>query len=266
MDTPSHSPTPYPEVNRGLQALLEQVRLILGEQFLGFYLYGSLAQGDFNLQRSDIDFVVLTHEALSSEKIEELRTMHARLEKGDLPWVQKLEGAYLPRAVIRGHDPAHPPVPTLNEGRFYLAPLGADWVIQRHVLRQDKAVITGPPLSDLIDPVSEKALVGAVRGVLKTWWAAMIENPQRLTAPGYQPFAVLSMCRALYTVRTGKLGSKTESAEWALRELGEEWHSLIRKALNWKRGDPEGSIPRTVEMISFVLESADILGSRNKKR
>ena len=42
------SPTPYPEVNAILNVLLADVRAILGDQFVGFYLYGSLASGDFD--------------------------------------------------------------------------------------------------------------------------------------------------------------------------------------------------------------------------
>jgi hypothetical protein len=42
------SPTPYPDVNAILNVLLAAVRAILGNQFVGFYLYGSLASGDFD--------------------------------------------------------------------------------------------------------------------------------------------------------------------------------------------------------------------------
>ncbi len=53
-------PTPYPDVNAVLRLLLEGAQPILGDHFIGLYLYGSLASGDFNPQTSDIDFVVVT--------------------------------------------------------------------------------------------------------------------------------------------------------------------------------------------------------------
>ena len=54
-------PTPYPEVNVLLFRLLKEVQEALGEQFIGMYLYGSLASGDFDEKSSDVDFVVVTH-------------------------------------------------------------------------------------------------------------------------------------------------------------------------------------------------------------
>ena len=41
-------PTPYPDVNSVLQHFLAQIQAILGDAFTGMYLYGSLAQGDFD--------------------------------------------------------------------------------------------------------------------------------------------------------------------------------------------------------------------------
>ena len=36
-------PTPYPDVNVVLHALLSSVQTVLGNHFIGLYLYGSLA-------------------------------------------------------------------------------------------------------------------------------------------------------------------------------------------------------------------------------
>ena len=42
------SPTLYPDVNEILNVLFSSVKEILGDQFVGMYLYGSLANGDFD--------------------------------------------------------------------------------------------------------------------------------------------------------------------------------------------------------------------------
>ncbi len=44
----STNPTPYPDVNAVLHRLLAEVQAVLGERFVGLYLYGSLAGGDFD--------------------------------------------------------------------------------------------------------------------------------------------------------------------------------------------------------------------------
>ena len=87
-------PTPYPEVNAVLQALLSGVQDVLGDCFVGMYLYGSLAGGDFCPQRSDIDFVVATADVLPDEMIVALEAMHARIAEGNLKWAAKLEAVH----------------------------------------------------------------------------------------------------------------------------------------------------------------------------
>ena len=47
-------------VNATLADLLDRVRGIAGGHLFGMYLYGSLASGDFDPARSDIDFLVVT--------------------------------------------------------------------------------------------------------------------------------------------------------------------------------------------------------------
>src|SRR5204863_8144437 len=42
------SPTPYPDVNEILDLLLSGVKEIVEDQFIGMYLFGFLANGDFD--------------------------------------------------------------------------------------------------------------------------------------------------------------------------------------------------------------------------
>ncbi|MFW6070318.1 MAG: aminoglycoside adenylyltransferase domain-containing protein [bacterium] len=246
-------PTAHPEINDVLHRLLQGVRPILESQFVGMYLYGSLALGDFQPGRSDVDFVVVTEGPPGQETVARLESLHEELGRRREKWWHKLEGAYVPRSVLRRHDERHPPVPTLNEGRFYLSPLGADWIIQRHVLREAGVVLAGPPPRTLIDPVPPQMIPDAVRDVLQQWWEPMLDEPDRLRRPGYQPFAVLSMCRALYTLRTGQLASKSRAAAWAVDVLPEEWHDLIARAQRWRDGEPIAGVERTLAFMRYVV-------------
>ena len=77
-------PTPYDDINLFLQILLDNVRAVLGNYFIGMYLYGSLATGEFDANRSDIDFLVVTSEKLPKNMISDLKTMHTRLYESGL--------------------------------------------------------------------------------------------------------------------------------------------------------------------------------------
>src|SRR5215210_4472239 len=54
-----------PHIDALIRELLAGVQAALGEQFVGLYLHGSLANGDFAPGRSDIDFLVVTESELT---------------------------------------------------------------------------------------------------------------------------------------------------------------------------------------------------------
>jgi predicted nucleotidyltransferase len=79
--------------------LYNRVSAILADDLVGFYLYGSLATGGFQVGRSDIDFVVITRDQLPTLIIASLEAIHEELiESGD-KWANKLEGAYVPQVL-----------------------------------------------------------------------------------------------------------------------------------------------------------------------
>jgi predicted nucleotidyltransferase len=256
MRTESNHPTPYSDVNEILTLLLKSVQEILGNQLVGMYLYGSLSSGDFDPQSSDIDFLVVTTSTLSDKAIAELRSMHQRIWKSSLKWSSKLEGSYIPKRDIRRHDPHSPPCPTVNEGKFYLDKRGSDWIIQRHVIREQGIILTGPEPKTLIDPVSPEDIRRAVTGVLQEWWLPMLEDPSWLKNHGseYHAFAILSMCRALHALEHGVIVSKPVAARWAQKELGERWSQVIEQALARQAGHEARSLyNESLEFIKFTI-------------
>jgi hypothetical protein len=273
MSTHVTHPTPYPDVNAVLHVLLSGAQTILGPHFVGMYLYGSLVGGDFDPQRSDVDFVVVTADALPDKMIAALEALHARiaasgstaLTGAGSKWAAKLEGAYVPQQTLRRHNPIAPPCPHINEGHFYLAPLGSDWVLQRHIIREQGVVVAGPAPQTLIDPVQPDELRRAVLGFLREWWAPMLHDPDpRLHGGEYQAYAVLTMCRALYTLQYGTVVSKPVAARWARGALGERWAVLIGQALAWRRDAPLDNggtafrMDETLDFIRYTLEQGDL--------
>ncbi len=249
-------PTSYPEVNTVLQRLLAATQTTLGEQFVALYLYGSLASGDFDPERSDLDFAVVTEANLPTATVAALEDLHTRLWASGLKWAAKLEGAYVPRATLRRHAPTAAPCPTLNEGQFYLAQLGSDWVIQRHILREHGVMVAGPPPDTLIDPVSPDDLRGAVRGILQEWWAPTLTQPARLQTSEYQAYAVLTMCRALHALQSGAIVSKPVAARWVQAAVSETRAALIEWALAWTPSDHSDHLAPTLDFVRYTLDNA----------
>ena len=84
--------------------MLSSATMVLGNQLVGMYLYGSLSSGDFDPESSDIDFLVVTTSTLSDKAIADLEAMHHRIWKSGLKWASRLEGSYIPKREMHRHD------------------------------------------------------------------------------------------------------------------------------------------------------------------
>jgi predicted nucleotidyltransferase len=250
-------PSIFPDVNAVLNSLLSDVKEILKDQFVGMYLYGSLSSGDFNPETSDIDFLVVTTDSLSEQIIFELEAMHKKTWATSLKWAGKLGGAYVPKELIRHHDPNGAPCPAVNEGKFYVAGLGSDWIIQRHVVREFGVILEGPDPKTLIDPVDPDDIRGAVLGILHEWWFPMLEDPSWLRdhESEYRAFAVITMCRVLHALEHGTIVSKPNAIQWAVTRIDNTWKPLIYKAarVSQYRGK-DILLDETLDFIRFTRE------------
>ena len=165
--------TPYQDVNVALNLVLSNMQAILGDQLIGLYLGGSLALGDFNPHRSDIDFTAVTVDELPPETIVALEEMHTRLWATGTKWAMRLDGSYVPQQVLRRWTSDDTPCPFVEADRFCVTNQGSA-VIQRHIIREYGVVVAGPSPHILIDPVDADDLRTGMRDMLEKWWTALI--------------------------------------------------------------------------------------------
>lgn len=253
------SPAPFPEVNSIIQELLESAQSILGDCFIGMYLEGSLASGDFD-RDSDIDFVIVTDDA-SENFFSELQVMHERINLTDTLWAINLEGSYISQHALRRHDPKHANHPNIERGygeRLKMVYHDETWIIHRYILRERGITIVGPAPKTLIDPILPNELRQAMLPALHGWATRILNNPNEIIHQGYQSYTVLSLCRILYTLQFGDIVSKPKAARWVKETMGEKWNALIDQA--WiGRHNPQlvastDDINRTLDLIRYTLE------------
>jgi hypothetical protein len=260
---PVKDPSPYPDVNAVLHELMAGIQAILGAHFLAMYLDGSLALGDFDPHSSDVDYVVLTDADLSQELLAGLQTMHAHFNGGSSPWATEVEAVYIPQDALRRYDPARACHPHIERGAdqiLHLDQLDAGWILHLHVLREYGLVVAGPAPRAVIDPVDPRDMRRAVADLMDVWWGPMCEDTRPLLRHhiGYQAYAVLTMCRILYTLDTADVTSKPAAARWVKQALGGRWSGLIDRALAWRKDHRvpprEGDIAETVDLIRYTHE------------
>ena len=254
----STSPTPYDAVNMLLLMFLAKVQTILREKLVGFYLYGSLSLGDFDPQSSDVDFLIVTTEDLSEEVLAELRDMHASIASSGLPYADRLEGSYIPRAALRRYEPHNASHPTIGvDWEFHVGQHGGNWVIERHIVREHGVIVCGTSPSTLIDPIPTRELREAVCEMLRDFWQAQLTESEWLRSRDYQAFAVLTMCRALYTLSHGNVVSKPQAAAWARQTLDPKWRPVIEGALIWRHQHEKDDLTATLDFIRFAIMYAE---------
>jgi len=254
------SPTPHLDVNEILNLLFSNGKEILGEQFVGMYLFGSLANGDFD-QHSDIYVLVVTKDEISNDMFSSLQTMHARVADIDSSEATQLEASYIPQKALRRFDPANILHPHIDRGRgesLHWMAHESDWIIQRHILRERGIILEGPAPQSLIDHISASDLQKALVDVLPLWATPILEDPLRIKSRGYQSFVVLSLCRMLYTLQCGTIISKRAAADWAQDALSKQWTPLIARAWLGRQNagldaQPE-DVDGTLNFIRFAME------------
>ena len=263
------SPTTYPEVNTVLKVLLADVQSILGYQFIGMYLYGSLAYGGFD-QDSDVDYVVVSWDELADESFLALQVMHDRIATLDSWCATQLEGSYIPKRALHIYDPVrvlHLHIDRgpserlqrmqINDALTSRAWWGG-WIFLRAALLENGITLAGPAPSSFIPPVSPHELKQAAHATLDGWVAPLLGDPDQIKSRGYQSYFVLTLCRLLYTLEYGRITSKQAAAGWAQERLGKRWSSLIERSWSGRhepgtQASPE-DVNETLEFIRYTLE------------
>ena len=258
------NPTPHPDVNELLTFLYSDVADILQDQLVGMNLFGSHANGDFD-RHSDIDVLFVTSDEMSEDHFAAISAMHKRLNQLDSPWGIQLEVSYIPQDALRRFDRANHTHPHMDRGNnevLHMMDHETDWIVQRHLLRENGIVIMGPDLKTLIDPIAPGQLQKAVSDVLPLWVDPILAEPAKIKARGYQSFCVLSLCRMLYTLRTGKILSKPRAAEWGMENLDPRWKPLIERAIIGRQHSDmdadKDDLNETLEMMKYTVRQINI--------
>src|SRR3712207_1853494 len=151
-------PTPYPELNSVLEELVTGVQVALEGAFVGAYLQGSFAVGDFD-RHSDVDFIVAVSEELSDRQVAALQAVHERVYGLRSEWAEHLEGSYFPAALLRDCRQRAKPLWYLDHGsRSLVRSDHCNTLVVRWVVRERGIPLAGPDPSTLVDPIPVDAL------------------------------------------------------------------------------------------------------------
>lgn len=222
----------------------------------GLYLVGSIALDDFQPGWSDIDFIAVTAEPLSSNALDVIETVHRTLAREPGP---ALDGFYLDRSRLGlPPDPAAT-LPFELAGHFHRRTACFEANPVTWATWHDHGVpILGPPPKDLGLSIDPAALIEFERDNLDRYWIDWVVS--RWAGPADSMVAswgVLGVLRLAHVLATGAVASKTAAGHWALSRFARSWRPIVEEALETRRGGPVpmplARYHTAVDFVAFVI-------------
>ena len=228
-----------------------------GSALVGLYLCGSLATGDFDERMSDIDLLVVLSTEMSPDLAADLERMHREFADANPIWRSRIEVIYVSVMDLASLRERPTRVHVISAGEpFEVLSAGSEWIITWYPARHGGIALIGPPVTEVVPDTSFEEYAAAVRSYMHRFSERITDD----ATPGAQAYAVLTMCRGLYTCVHGKPVSKLKAAAWAQRAFP-EWAGLIRRAISWREHQwevPQANGGATVSTVRrFVTEIGD---------
>jgi predicted nucleotidyltransferase len=255
-------------VRRQVLAFVAGVTKVLGTNLIGVYLHGSLASGCFNPRTSDIDLLVVT------------RRRVGRLKHGLAALALATSSKPCPIEVTsfsaKDLDPWRYPTPfdfhfsedwrAAYESGSALRRMGRkgeDPAAQITEARARGVALVGGPIKKVLPVVPRGDFLDSILSDLRWALRKLKGNPVMEGRVRVGTYLVLNACRVLAFLETGRVLSKAEGGDWALRRVPTKHAAVIRNARRaYGRGAEYGGLEAT-EVRSFVTWATGRINSLN---
>lgn len=203
------------------------LRDILQENLVGIYLFGSAAFAGFSPHLADIDFHVVVRKSLRAQERSALDGLHRRFV-WKFRYGDRLDGLYIP--INKARSSRRPTrLVYAAWGRLHKGGQDTAWALHReHLRRRGRVVLFGPDPKKIYRPTSGSEIAKDLEYELRS-----LKHHRRRHAP----YAILNLCRLIYTWRTGQVViSKRAAGRWAAQRLPDKWSECINAAQRYYDG------------------------------
>jgi hypothetical protein len=260
---------------RVVQAVLNDY-LILFNKYLpntmeGVYLHGSISLDAYVNNSSDIDFIAVTCRRMTPEDAGSLYLIHKELalqypkpEMDGVYIIQEEIGKLSTSETNEYQENAYYNNGELNFGEYFnFNPI--TWYLIKH-----KGIsFMGPDPASFDVTISLHQLSSYVLSNMNSYWTGrtrgmensiedIMKYPTEIIDNEIE-WSVLGLLRQYYTLRESGITSKQEAGEYGLQHLQDEWHNIIREAMNIRDGLRVSLFNSEEERIKLTLEFAKYL-------
>ena len=194
------------------------------------WAHGSLAGGDYQPGRSDLDLIAVLDQPCTTLMEQQLEDLHTKLSEA-FALAPKLHCSYV--AVTELADPASPHTTWAHEELMH-RPVTP---VTRRELHDFGIVLYGQPPAALLPPVTDAQLAAFILDDLKNFWRPSLEHPQWYTRDIWVDLSLLTLARARVTLHDGKLITKAQALH-VLTEMGAP-PEVVNDIKQRRYGDPD---------------------------
>jgi hypothetical protein len=210
----------------------------------GFYLLGSVALGDYQEGRSDIDFAALTDGPLDGERANRLERVHHAMIRLKGP---SFDGFYLESYRLQ-QTPSSTELACFSlDGSFHREkPCFEINPVTWALWSQHGIALHGPSPSNLGIAIDQHALRAFQVANLHSYWLVRVtraashlaqKSAEDTIDASLLAWGVLGVARIACTLATGRIVSKSEAGMWALERYRRDGRVFISDALAARRGE-----------------------------
>ena len=170
------------------------------------WAHGSLALGDYQPGRSDLDLIALTGSRLTGEQEQDLRRVHEALH-GQVPLAEKLHCSYVVGTELGDTNRSHL---TWAHGELFARIVSP---VTRRELCQGGLSLLGPDPALVVPPLTDDELADYVRLDMRDYWYPKTAMPELWLRDIWVDLGLLTFARATVTLREGRLITKREALD-----------------------------------------------------
>lgn len=212
------------EIDLVVQSFVSQSRLILGENLVGVYLHGSAVMGCFNPAKG-IEMSIVLRDVCKPFVYPTPFELH--FSERHIKWYSENPTDYVQK--MKGTD--------------------KDLAAHFTVICACGKCLWGAPVSDVFAEVP-------VADYMDSLWEDICDAPDEIE--NNTMYLTLNLARVLAYKKEGRVLSKKEGGEWALKNLPEEYAPVVRAALEEYAGAeqkaPQYDMIRAHRYVDFILE------------
>ncbi|MGG0670982.1 aminoglycoside adenylyltransferase domain-containing protein [Sporosarcina koreensis] len=233
-----------PEVKDFICDVKKGIQKIIIEDFVGFYIHGSLAMGGFNPNSSDIDILVVTNKAMDVKVKRLLAQFFLGYSNSPFP----VEISFLNKNQLK--DWQHPCPFDFHYSEFWReryqddliwntfkflnkdSSIDADLAAHITITNHRGICVDGDSIDKVFPIVPRKDYISSIAADFLDCLRNIEDEPV---------YCSLNLMRVFWYLKEGVISSKQEAGNWGLKILPQDLQITLKKAINIYTGKKDNS-------------------------